>query len=149
MTVKHLLNGVAIVAALAIGGPVWAQNNQSSGNGMGTPRANPHAGSNLPPDSGGGYPTTAPAPTASSTAPSAYHAAGGAKAMPARHKYRARRALTADTTAQLNRQELVRIQSEIQTAEQKQINQLGKDQEKKQEQFRNMYNMIRASSYKP
>jgi hypothetical protein len=69
--------------------------------------------------------------------------------MPARHKHMARRALTADTTAQLNRQELVRIQSEIQTAEQKQINQLGKDQEKKQEQFRNMYNMIRASSYKP
>jgi hypothetical protein len=37
---KHLLNGVAIVAALAIAGPVWAQS-PTGGTPVGTPGPNP------------------------------------------------------------------------------------------------------------
>jgi len=86
MDVKHLLSGVAIVAALAIAGPVWAQN-----------------------PSGG-----APAPEATSATPPIHphHAVRHAHAMHAHHKYMARKAaLAGDTTAQLNREELARIQS--------------------------------------
>jgi hypothetical protein len=95
MGVKHLLSGVAIVAALAIAGPVWAQN--PSG---GAPMA-------MPGPSGG-----AAAPATTSAAPPAHHAVRHARAMHAHHKAMARKAAAAgDTTAQLNREELARIQS--------------------------------------
>lgn len=98
---KHLLNGVAVVAALVIAGPVWAQN-PSAGNPMGTAGPNP-GGPGLTPYSGG-------APT-NSAAPPAHHAVRHAKAMHHFHKRMAHKAaLTGDTTAQLNRQELARIQ---------------------------------------
>jgi hypothetical protein len=125
MDLKNLINGVAIAAALAIAGPVWAQNNPSAGNGMGMPGPNPGGGGGLTPYSGGGYPNPggstyippaatapAPAPEATSATPPAHHAVRHAKAMYAHHKRMAHKAaLTGDTTAQLNREELARIQS--------------------------------------
>ncbi|MGH7248127.1 MAG: hypothetical protein ACREH9_08485 [Pseudomonadota bacterium] len=38
---KHLLNGVAVVAALVVAAPAWAQ---QGGNGMGMPGPNPGGG---------------------------------------------------------------------------------------------------------
>lgn len=98
---KHLLNGVAVVAALVIAGPVWAQT-PSAGNPMGTAGPNP-GGPGLTPYSGG-----APG---NSAAPPAHHAVRHAKAMHHFHRGMAHKAaLTGDTTAQLNREELARIQ---------------------------------------
>ena len=104
---KHLLTGVAVAAALAIAAPVWAQN-PSGGNGMGMPGPNPGGGGGLTPYSGG----AAPAPTANSATPPMHHAVRHAKAMHGFHKGMAHKAaLTGDTTAQLNREELARLQS--------------------------------------
>jgi hypothetical protein len=132
---KHLLSGVAVVAALAIATPVWAQN-PSGGNSMGTPGPNP-GGPGMTPYSGGA-PAAAPsampaAPEAS--APSGRMPGGGKKvssgthipssasnsAMPPMHRHAMHRPMrghmahgptsTTDTTAQLNRQELARLQS--------------------------------------
>jgi hypothetical protein len=65
-------------------------------------------------------------------------------------KYLARRAaLTGGTAEKLNRKELARVQTDTQTIELKQFNQLREDQAKRQEQLRNMYDMFRASSNKP
>jgi hypothetical protein len=93
---KHLLNGVAIAAALTIAGPVWAQN-------PATPGA-----------AGAGVPPPTPAPT--SATPPAHHyyhkMVHHARVMHAHHMRMAREAHEAgDTTAALNRQELARIQS--------------------------------------
>jgi hypothetical protein len=147
MNIKHLLNGVAIAAALAIAGPVWAQN-PSGGNGMGMPGPNPGGGGGLTPYSGGGTgaaaaPAPMPSPTqpgrmpqggkktssrggnlppaasgsamppaSTSAMPPAHHAVHHARAMHAFHKGMAHKAaLTGDTTAQLNREELARLQA--------------------------------------
>ncbi len=138
---KHLLNGVAIAAALVIAAPVWAQN-PSGGNSMGMPGPN-MGGPGLTPYSGGGVvpsttpsgrmpaggaktstrgatiPSTAPpppgaeaAPPTTSAMPPAHHAARHARAMHHFHKGMAQRAAASgDTTAQLNHEELARIQS--------------------------------------
>jgi len=110
---KYLLNGAAVAAALVIAAPVWAQN-PSGGNGMGMPGPNPGGGGNLSPYSGGGAPPPAPAatpPAANSAMPPAHHAVRHAHAMHHFHKGMAQKAaLTGDTTAQLNREELSRIQ---------------------------------------
>jgi hypothetical protein len=144
MTLKHLLSGIAIAATLTIAGPVWAQNNPSGGIGMGLSGQNFGGGGNLSPDSSGGHP--APVPPATSVTPSAHHAG----AIHAHHKYVARRAaLTGGTAAQLNRKEVARIQTKTQTIEPKQFNQSREDQAKNQEQLRNIYDMFRASTYKP
>jgi hypothetical protein len=108
-SMKHLLNGVAVAAALAIAAPVWAQN-PSGGNSMGMPGPNPGGGGLTP------YTTGAPPPPAStSAAPPMHrpvHPVHHARAMHSFHKGMAEKAaLTGDTTAQLNRQELARIQS--------------------------------------
>lgn len=88
---KHLLNSVAIAAALAIAGPAWAQN-------PATPGA---AGAGVPPP-----------PAATSATVPAHHAVRHARAMHAHHKGMAQKAaMSGDTTAQLNREELARIQS--------------------------------------
>jgi hypothetical protein len=112
MKMNHLLNGVAIAAALAIAGPVWAQN-PSGGNAMGMPGPNP-GGGGLTPYSTGTAPapgTAAPPPASTSAMPPMHHAQRHAKAMHAFHKHMAAKAaLTGDTTAQLNREELARIQ---------------------------------------
>jgi len=120
---KHLLTGVAVAAALAIAAPVWAQN-PSGGNGMGMPGPNPGGGGGLTPYSGGGTaPAPAPAPAAmppaaaaapadNSAMPPAHHAVRHAHAMHHFHKGMAQKAaLTGDTTAQLNREELSRLQA--------------------------------------
>jgi hypothetical protein len=89
---KNLLNSVAIAAVLAITGPAWAQN-------PATPGA-----------AGAGVPPASPPPT-SATIP-AHHAVRHAHAMHAHHKQMAHKAgLAGDTTAQLNREELARIQA--------------------------------------
>jgi hypothetical protein len=140
MIIRYLLNGVAIAAALAIAGPVWAQNNPSAGNGMGMPGPNPGGGGGLTPYTGGAPPQPsvgrgfgpktsgsnyipppgATAPPSEATAPPSstsaavpmHHAVRHARAMHAHHRYMAHRAaLTGDTTAQLNREELARIQA--------------------------------------
>jgi hypothetical protein len=99
---KHLLSGVAVAAALVIAAPVWAQN-PSGGNAVGTPGPNP-GGPGLTPYSGG-----APASAANSAMPPAHR---HARAMHHFHHYMAHKAaLSGDTTAQLNREELGRIQS--------------------------------------
>ena len=114
---KYLLNGVAVAAVLAIAAPVWAQN-PSGGNSMGMPGPNP-GGPGLTPYSGGAPPAAAsrcrlrcPVPAANSAMPPMHRAsAASAHAMHAFHKGMAHRAaLTGDTTAQLNREELARIQ---------------------------------------
>jgi len=90
---KHLLTGVAVAAALAVAAPVWAQN--------------PSGGSPNP--GGGGAP---PAPAENSAVPPMHHAVRHAHAMHGFHKGMAHKAaLAGDTTAQLNREELARLQS--------------------------------------
>jgi len=107
---KHLLNGVAIAAALAIAAPAWAQN-PSGGNSMGMPGPNT-GGPGLTPYSGG---APAAAPAATSAMPPehhAHHAVRHAHAMHSFHKGMSHKAaLAGDTTGQLNREELARIQS--------------------------------------
>jgi hypothetical protein len=89
---KHLLNGAAIAVALAIAGPVWAQGQQQSPD-------NPAVSPNAPP------------PATTSAAPP-MHPAHHVQAMHAHHKAMATKAAqTGDTTAQLNREELARINS--------------------------------------
>jgi hypothetical protein len=85
---KHLLTGVAVAAALAIAAPGWAQN--------------------APPPA----PAMPAAPAANSAMPPAHHAVRHAHAMHHFHKGMAHKAaLSGDTTAQLNREELARLQT--------------------------------------
>src|SRR5271169_1961960 len=110
---KYLLNGVAIAAALAIAGPVWAQQRQvpnpnanPSGNSMGMPGPNP-GGPGLTPYTGGGYTTSATPPMHQPLHPVAH-----THAMHHFHKgMAAKAAMRGDTTAALNREELARINS--------------------------------------
>lgn len=103
---KTLWTGIAVAASLAIAAPVWAQTNPSAGNPVGTLGPNP-GGPGLTPYTGG-----VPAPAANSATPPAHHAVRHARAMHAHHRHMAAKAaLTGDTTAQLNREELARIQS--------------------------------------
>lgn len=126
---KHLLSGVAVVAALAFSAPVWAQpTSPSGGNAVGLPGPNP-GGPGLTPYSGGAptYPA-APPPTASppsgappastyestSATPPSYH-------RHARHGYKKtvtyRRGgkkgypVTGGNADQLNQEELARLQA--------------------------------------
>lgn len=116
---KHLLTGIAAVAALVIAAPVWAQN-PSGGNPVGTPGPNP-GGPGLTPYSNGA-PAAAPAPAMPSTPATN-------SAMPPMHHHREAHMMRhhyyvhhgrvihhgprapGDTTAELNRAELARIQS--------------------------------------
>ena len=115
-TVKHLFNGVAVVAALAIAAPVWAQN-PSGGNSVGTPGPNP-GGPGLTPYSTGVPP--APAPAAAPPSQMNRMPAGGratsdrgmgtgsvTRAHHRRHAVQAAKNPSADNSAnQLNQQEL-------------------------------------------
>lgn len=127
---KHLLTGVAVVAALAISAPVWAQPaNPSGGNSMGTPGPN-SGGPGLTPYSTGASPSP-PAPSGRMPAggrmtseptniPSTPSASDTTSATPPMHHH-ARKAshgrmagrpqLTGDTADQLNQEELARLQS--------------------------------------
>ena len=127
---KHLLSGVAIVAVLAIAAPVWAQN-PSGGNSVGAPGPSP-GGPGLTPYSGGApsappaeAPAAAPAPMAmppAGPAPSASNSAMPPTRHVIHHHYYHHHYYhhvmvhhgprnPEDTTAQLNRAELSRIQS--------------------------------------
>ena len=103
MIIRHLLSGVAIAATLTIAGSVWAQQAQQWNPATGQPGL----GAAMPAP----QPAT-PAPAANSAMPPTHHAVRHAKAMHSFHKGMAHKAaLTGDTTAQLNREELARIQS--------------------------------------
>ena len=123
---KHLLSGAAIIAALAFAGPVWAQRTGPGvGAGTGTgPGVTPPGGigpssplSNLPGQGAPGYApaqppaaTMAPGPTdtTSATPPAHRHARAsahhGMKAHPPE-------AMSGSTAAQLNQEELSRLQA--------------------------------------
>ena len=97
---KHLLTGVAVVAALAFSVPAWAQPaSPSGGNPMGLPGPNP-GGPGLTP-----YTTGQPQPQASTSETPPKH--------PAHHGKRGAKApqLTGDTANQLNQEELARLQA--------------------------------------
>jgi hypothetical protein len=110
MKTKHLLSGVAVIAALALSAPAWAQPaNPSGGNAMGLPGPNP-GGPGLTPYSGGA-PRPMAAPPTSATPPVHRHAR-------AHHVVSTHQVLHAhgpksgtDTTAQLNQAELARLQA--------------------------------------
>jgi len=127
---KHLLSGVAIVAALAFAAPVWAQR---TGPGVGAPGPNqPVPGgpgpsspsSNLPPSFGTQYPATDLPPRApAATAPGAMAPGATTSAMPPEHRH-ARASthhkgmrehppsqMTGTTANQLNQEELARLQA--------------------------------------
>ena len=109
MKTKYFLTGVAVIAALALSAPVWAQSaNPSGGNAMGLPGPNP-GGPGLTPYSGGA-PRPMAAPPTSATPPVHRHAH-------AHHVVSTHQMLHAhgpksgtDTTAQLNQAELARLQ---------------------------------------
>ena len=111
MKTRHLLNGVALIAALALSAPAWAQPaNPSGGNALGVPGPNP-GGPGLTPYSTGAPPST---PSASDTT----------SAMPPKHSHAPHHVVSThemlhahgpksgtDTTAQLNQAELARLQA--------------------------------------
>lgn len=117
---KHLLTGVAVVAALAFAAPGWAQPaSPSGGNAVGVPGPNP-GGPGLTPYSGGAPPSAPPA----AMAPSAGAPSETSSAMPPHHRH-ARHAshgkmaghhgratqLSGSTANQLNQEELARLQA--------------------------------------
>ena len=126
---KHLMTGVAVVAALAFSAPVWAQPaNPSGGNALGVPGPNP-GGPGLTPYSSGPRTTAAPPPSAppSAMAPSAMPSTSmsdTSSAMPPHHRHARHAAhgkpshhpsrfpnLQGNVANQLNQAELSRLQS--------------------------------------
>ena len=128
MTTKHLLNGVAVVAALAFSAPVGAQPaNPSGGNSMGVPGPNP-GGPGLTPystgaptgrgfgpkASGGNYvpPSAATEPSSTSATPPKHHHAHAHHVVSTHQLLHAHGPMSGtDTTAQLNQAELARLQA--------------------------------------
>jgi hypothetical protein len=129
INMKHLLTGVAVVAALAFSAPVWAQApNPSGGNSMGMPGPNV-GGPGLTPYSSGPRTTAAPSPSAPppAMAPSAMPPSSmseSSSAMPPKHHRASRHAshgkmaghhrgpeLSGSTANQLNQEELQRLQA--------------------------------------
>jgi hypothetical protein len=130
MKTKHLLGGVAVIAALALSAPVWAQPaNPSGGNSMGMPGPSP-GGPGLTPYSTGAAPP-APAPSANgahgrmpaggkktstrggyipatSATPPMHHHAHHVTHAAVHHRMAAR---TGSTANRLNQDELARLQS--------------------------------------
>jgi hypothetical protein len=124
---KHLLTGVAVIAALALSAPVGAQQaNPSGGNAMGMPGPNPGGPGLTPYSSGQSRPAAAPAPMA--PAPSAGapppSMSDTTSAMPPKHRHARATShgkmaghrgkgpqLTGSTANQLNREELARLQA--------------------------------------
>ena len=112
---KHLLTGVAVVAALAFTAPVSAQPaNPSGGNALGLPGPNP-GGPGLTPYSGGAPPTSAPPPSMSETtsATPPMHRRARAQHVVSTHQLLHAHGPKSgtDTTAQLNQAELARLQT--------------------------------------
>lgn len=127
---KHLLSGAAVIAALAISAPAWAQSTTGpGGNSMGMPGPNP-GGPGLTPYSSGPRSTAAPAPSARPPAMAPSAAASSSmsdtsSAMPPRHRATRHTShgtmaghhrgkgpqLTGTTANQLNQEELARLQA--------------------------------------
>ena len=110
MKTKHLLSGVAVIAALALSAPAWAQPaNPSGGNSMGMPGPSP-GGPGLTP-----YSTGAPPPSASDTTsampPKHHHAHAHHVASTHQMLHAHGPKSGTDTTAQLNQAELARLQA--------------------------------------
>jgi hypothetical protein len=110
MKTKHLLGGVAVIAALALSAPVWAQPASPGGNALGVPGPNP-GGPGLTPYSTGAPPSTPSASDTTSAMPPKHHHAP-------HHVVSTHQMLHAhgpksgtDTTAQLNQAELARLQA--------------------------------------
>ena len=104
---KHLLTGVAMVAALAFCAPVSAQTaNPSGGNALGVPGPNP-GGPGLTP-----YSTGAARPTEDSSAmpPAHHHHAHASHGKTGHHGGKGPQ-LTGNTANQLNQEELARLQA--------------------------------------
>jgi hypothetical protein len=127
MKMKHLLGGVAVIGALALSAPVWAQPaSPSGGNSMGVPGPNP-GGPGLTPystgaptgrgfgpkASGGNYvpPSAATEPSSTSATPPKHRHARAHHVVSTHQLLHAHgpKSLT-DTTAQLNQAELTRLQ---------------------------------------
>jgi hypothetical protein len=125
---KHLLTGVAVVAALAFSAPVGAQpTNPSGGNAVGMPGPNPGGPGLTPYSSGPARPVAVPPSSAPppSTAMPPSSMPESTSAMPPKHRH-ARAAshgkmaghqrgkgpqLTGSTADQLNQEELTRLQA--------------------------------------
>ena len=124
---KHLLTGVAVVAALAFSVPVGAQQaNPSGGNAVGLPGPNP-GGPGLTPYSSGPPPsarTPGPKTSGSNYIPPPPSASDTTSAMPPTHRHARHHVASThevlhahgpksgtDTTAQLNQAELARLQA--------------------------------------
>jgi hypothetical protein len=130
MKTKHLLGGVAMIAALALSAPVWAQPaNPSGGNSMGMPGPSPGGPGLTPYSTSAAPPTPAPSangahgrmpaggkktstrgghiPATSATPPMHHHAHHVTHAA-AHHRVAP---LTGSTANQLNQQELARLQT--------------------------------------
>jgi ABC-type nickel/cobalt efflux system permease component RcnA len=130
MKTKHLLSGVAVIAALALSAPAWAQPaNPSGGNSMGMPGPSP-GGPGLTPYSTGAppsgrMPAGGRATSEPTNIPSTTSASDTSSAMPPKHHHaRAHHVVSThqmlhahgpksgtDTTAQLNQAELARLQA--------------------------------------
>jgi hypothetical protein len=117
MAAKHLLTGVAVVAALAFSAPVLAQitnpgNVNPGGNAVGVPGPNPGGPGLTPYSTGATPPSPTPSDTTSATPPTHRHA----RAHHATHGTMAHGTMAhgpksvTDTTAQLNQAELARLQ---------------------------------------
>jgi len=123
---KHLLTGVAVVAALAFTAPAWAQPaNPSGGNAMGMPGPNPGGPGLTPYSTGQSRPVAAPAmappPPAAAPTPSM---SDSTSATPPMHRHARKTShgkmaghsgkgpqLTGSTANQLNQEELARVQA--------------------------------------
>jgi hypothetical protein len=131
---KHLLTGVAVVAALAFTAPVWAQPaNPSGGNALGLPGPNPGGPGLTPYSTGQPRPVAAPpmapppsaaAPPPSSAAPPPPSMSDSTSATPPMHRHARKTShgkmaghsgkgpkLTGSTANQLNQEELARLQA--------------------------------------
>jgi hypothetical protein len=87
---KHLLTGVAVIAALAFSAPVGAQQaNPSGGNALGLPGPNPGGPGLTPYSSGAARPMAAPPPSApaSGAAMSPPSMSDSTSAMPPKHRH--------------------------------------------------------------
>jgi hypothetical protein len=106
---KHLLNGVAIAAALAVAGPVWAQTTMTPSTPPAAAPATPPKAM-TPPAAAPAAPTKAMTPPAPGAGP-AMASPGTPKHRPMHHMAMHRHWYHGDSiTEQLNREELARIQ---------------------------------------
>jgi hypothetical protein len=111
MKTKHLLSGVAVIAALALSAPSWAQPaNPSGGNSMGMPGPN-MGGPGLTPYSGGAPPAASPPASTSAMPPMHPHARAHHVASTHEMLHAHGPKSGTDTTAQLNQAEVARLQA--------------------------------------